>query len=127
MPIQVTWGNPEKTILLETVEGEWTLADVYAMLKQANTMIASVPHTVDVIADLTNSQFTPNNLFSALNDAQRNQPYNTGLIIAVKANRYLKAIADVAMKLWPETAQHYRFVDTVEQAYQLIEENKLAN
>ncbi len=125
MPIHLEWGNPEKTILFENLDGEWTLSDVYAMLDDCEKMVSSVMHRVDIIADLSNSHFSSGNLLTALSRAQRTQPPNVGLIIAVKANRYLKAMADVAATMWPRSTEKLRYVNSIEAAYALLEEDSV--
>ena len=120
MPIRVEWGNPEKTVLMEIVEGEWTLADIYGMLDEANKLISAVPHRVDIIADMTHARFSKSNLLSALSRAERRHPSNTGTVVAVKANSYLKAVAELARKVAPKALTNLQFVDDLEQAYGLL-------
>jgi len=124
MPIRLEWDKLEKTTLLEIVDGEWSLPDVYAMLDEADRMIASVPHRVDIIADMSSSHFSSGNLLTAFGRAQRTQPPNTGMIIVVKANRYLKAMSDVAAKMWPHSTDNFRFVDSMETAYAILQNDR---
>lgn len=124
MPVRAEWANAEKTILLEIIEGEWTLTDVFALVEMANKMVAGVTQKVDIIADLTNAHFSKANLLSALGSIQRSQSStNVGKVIAVKANNYLKAITNVASKLSPKAVGNIMFVETLDQAYALLNEN----
>ncbi len=120
MPIRVEWGNPDKTIILEIIEGQWTLADIYGMLEEVDQMVAEVPHRVDIIADMTSAQFSSANLLSAINRTQRSPTSNAGMIVVVKANRYIKALADVAARVVPKSTEQMRFVETMDEAHALL-------
>src|SRR5690348_16431814 len=111
MPIRVEWGNPEKTILLEIIEGQWTLADIYAMLEETDQMVGEVQHRVDIIADMTSAQFSSANLLSAISRTQRSASSNAGMIVVIKANRYIKSVADVAARVVPKSTENMRFVE----------------
>lgn len=120
MPIRVEWANPEKTILLEIVEGEWTLKDAYNLLDEVYHRMAEVPHRVDIIADMTQSHFSRQNIFSTFNHLQRRSSPNAGIIVVVRANAYVKSIADLARKIAPRGLAKIQFVDTMEEAYAVI-------
>lgn len=122
MPIYLEWGNPEKTILFQYVRGEWTLADTYAMLDDCETMLAAVPHCVDIIADLTHSRFSSGNLLSALSRIHHAHPRNIGLVVAVNADGYLRALAEAGEKLWPGSTENIRYAGSLEAAYTLLAE-----
>ena len=121
VPIRVEWGNPEKTILKEIIEGEWTLADIYGMLDAADKLISQVPHRVDIIADMSSARFSKSNLLSTLGRIERRRPTNTGMIVAVKANTYLKAMAELARKVAPTALVNVQFADTLEQAQEILQ------
>lgn len=124
MPTEVKWADPEKTILLETINGEWTLADVFTLMETASKMITEVSHKVDIIADLTNARFSDANLLHTLSRLQRLQPSNTGRVVVVKANAYLKALTNVASQLAPKTIANIQFVNTIEEAYAILGKDK---
>lgn len=124
MPIRLEWGNPEHSILLEIVEGEWTLVEVYQMLDDIYDMIIGLPHRVDIIADMSHAKFSTTNLLSALGHVQRRQPPNAGMLVVVRANSYLRSIADIARKVAPKALIEIRFVDSLEEAYAEIQHRR---
>jgi hypothetical protein len=57
MPVQVTWDNPEKTIILLTFEGNWTWEETYQAVAERNRMIESVSNNVDIIVNFGSAGF----------------------------------------------------------------------
>ena len=120
MPIRVEWGNPEKTILLETMAGNWTVMDINIMLAEVKAMMTEVPHRVDIIADLTDANFTFDNLLPLVNRTQHSRPLNGGTVVGVNVPRSLKAVIALAARFSPKVAEDIRFVDSLEEAYALL-------
>ncbi len=127
MTLKAEWANPEKTIILQTLEGDWTLNDVFSLMENADQMISEVDHKVDLIADLTTTHFTKFNLLSTLGRVQRsNQSPNMGRIAVVNANHYLKTLTHVAAKVTPRATDNIVFVDTVEEAFTVLQQSQKA-
>ena len=126
MTLTTEWANPEKTILLQTIDGEWTINDVVMVIEQGKQKVAEVPHTVDIIVNLTNARFSRPNLLSALGNAQRSRGSNIGKIMVVQASSYLKSITNIASKVAPKVTSNIGFVETVEEAYAMLKQSQKA-
>ena len=121
MPIVVSWGNPEKTVLEAAFNEAWTLEDSHNMIDEMYKMTSSVDHTVHVIMDFTRSQSSPAKLLSAGNHIEKRASPNSGVSVIVKANAFMKAITQLIMKMFVSNGKLY-FVNTLDEAYQAIAE-----
>jgi hypothetical protein len=119
MPIVVTWGNPEKTIIVSAFNGEWMLEDSHNMIDEMYKMTSSVTHTVHVVLDFTNSLSSPAKMLSSGSHIEKRKSSNSGVSIIVKANGFIKAITQLIMKLFVSNGKLY-FVDTLDEAYQIV-------
>ena len=126
MPIEVSWGNPQKTVVY-TVFGEtWTLEENHQMIDDMYKLTTSVTHTVHIIMDFTHSKTSPAKLLSAGRHIEKRSVPNSGISVFVKANSFLKAIAQVMMKMFMKDVKLY-FADSLEEAYQIIEQRGQAS
>jgi hypothetical protein len=125
MPIVVTWGDPQKTIIHSALNEVWTLEDSHNMIDEMYKMTSSVSHRVHVIIDFTNSQASPAKLLSAGNHIEKRSSPNMGISVIVKANGFLKAISQLIMKMFVKNQKLY-FADTLDEAYQLIKQHEQA-
>ena len=119
MPIVVSWGNSEKTVVESAFNEAWTLEDGHNMIDEIHAMTSSVDHTVHVIMDFTRSQSSPAKMLSAGNHIEKRASANSGLSIIVKANAFMKAITQLIMKMFVSNGKLY-FVDTLDEAYEII-------
>jgi len=115
------WNNPEHTIILVTFDGVWESADIYRMINKGVSMLKSVNHPVDSIFDFTRSTFSPTNLLSAAEKMENDLQENNRLAVIVKANVYIRSIIKVAKIFAPKALENIYFVNTLEQAYHLIQ------
>lgn len=123
MPIQVSWGDPQKTIIHSEFNEAWTLEDAHNMIDEMYTMTSSVNHTVHVIIDFTRSQSSPAKLLTAGSHIEKRSSPNTGISIVVKANGFLRVMTQLITKMFVNGSKLY-FVDTADQAYQVIEQHE---
>src|SRR5690349_8150109 len=110
MPIDVSWGNPEKTIVVSAFNGEWSLEDSHNMIDEIYKMNSSVTHTVHVVMDFTRSLSSPAKMLSSGNHIEKRSSENSGISIIVKANGFIKAMTQLIMKLFVKEGKLY-FVD----------------
>lgn len=57
MPVQTSWDNPEKTIILLKFEGNWTWEETYQAVAERNHLINAVENKVDIIVDFGDAGF----------------------------------------------------------------------
>ena len=119
MSIAVSWVDAKKTIIVSSFNGEWTLEDSHNMIDEMYKLMTSVSHNVHVILDFTNSLSSPAKMLSSGSHIEKRSSPNTGLSVIVKANGFIKAISQLIMKLFVRDGKLH-FVDTVDEAYQII-------
>jgi hypothetical protein len=101
MPINVTWKNAAKTILVFSYEGRWDLNDFYQSNEKANFMLDEVDHPVDLVLDVVASRTAPNGLMNAMNNTSRKLHPNTRLMIMVGLNVFARALINMYFKIYP--------------------------
>ena len=126
MPIQVSWGNPQQTIIHSAFNQTWTLEDGHNMIDEMYKLTSSVSHPVHVIIDFTNSQSSPAKLLTIGNHIQKRSTPNMGISIIVKANGFLRAISQLIMKMFVKNQKLY-FVNTLDEARKIIEQYEQAS
>ncbi|HEX2907700.1 MAG TPA: hypothetical protein VHO69_12605 [Phototrophicaceae bacterium] len=120
MPIHISWANDEKTILMETYEGRWTIEEYYQLIDDAAALLAETPHIVHIIGDATHSSIPPSQILMGIQYAIKKLPPNQGLTIFVKLSRVMRMFVDVGRQISPKIAQTTYAVDNLEEAHDLI-------
>lgn len=113
----VEWYNTEKTILLQTIVGDWTLDDYLALAHQTGEKLSSVHHIVDLIADLRGIRTVPTHMVSALRRSQvRNHP-NLGLVLVVGIDSgFVRAMYNAFVKLTPSVKNKFQLAPSIDDA-----------
>lgn len=123
MKVSIDWDNDEQTIVRYTFEQGWDWQDLYAAMDNAGDMIETVPHSVDVLMDLSQSNLIPKNAISQIKRGYDNpKKPNIGLTVVVTPNSFMNAIVSMAKKIWSggQDVWELEFVKTVEEAYSTI-------
>jgi hypothetical protein len=123
MPIKVSWGNPEQSIIVSRFIEEWTLEDAHNMIDEMYSMTSSVNHAVHVVIDFTHSLSSPAKLLTAGNHIEKRSSHNTGISIVVKANGFLRAMTQLITKMFVSDTKLY-FANTLDEAYQLVAQHE---
>ncbi len=119
MPIEVKWFDEEETLLLIEPANPWGWPDFYVAINQAQTMIRSKNHTVDVIFDLAGDFRLPNaSLLSPLRSVYTASPENVGNRILVGANLFIEQVVSIATRAMGGGST-FHFVRTMEDALTL--------
>ena len=120
MPTQVIWDNPEKTIIRQIYTGHVSTTDYKAVSLLSATMLNTVAHPVDVMIILNDVRPNIEGFLRGSHYANKIMPANQRLVVIVNADVHLQGIVKMASKFTPKIAQQTQFVDTIEEAYQLI-------
>jgi hypothetical protein len=123
MPVEVSWGNPEKTVIYSTYSEMWTLEEHHAAIDQIHSMVMSVGHTVDFIGDFSKSRSSPAKLVSSGRHMENVKTSNTGINVIVNASPFIKAMAQVVLRMFLKDVTTY-FANSREEAYQMIERHR---
>ncbi len=102
MPIQVAWGNDEKTILKFTYQGNWDLRDFYQATDRSNDLLSEVAHTVALIQDVQGSKMIPNGFMGAIGNINRKIHPNAGMVIMLGINPFARAFIELYRRVYPE-------------------------
>jgi hypothetical protein len=121
MGIRVKWNNAEKTILRYTFEGEWSWEELDMARRHGEKMVEGMMQRYDVILDVRRLEGIPRNTLEVIRDHYAVHSPNGGLSVFVGATALMRAILDVLNRLKPNSFGHFRCVQTLEEAYNLID------
>lgn len=121
MPACVGWDNDEKTIIRQQLFGDWTFDDYVTSLAELQRLTVSMPHTVNVIVDYTESKSHPRKILAAAQTLNRNFPANEGIVMIVQGPPYINAAFEVIFKMYPQIGQNIHHVNSLEEAYSAIQ------
>ena len=122
MPVAMDWDSPERTIIRVTFMGDWNVDDIHRMITKRNSMMECVNHPVHQILDMTGSTSSPNNLLSVVGRAELPVNKAGSLVLVVNPSNYLRSVAGIMMKLSPNLFKGVHAVESVEEAYSMIEQ-----
>jgi hypothetical protein len=110
--------------VLTNFDEEYGWEDFYAAVREMHRMVASVPHTVDLIL-VQHKKLPPGNPLSHFQTAFRQQPKNTGRIVIINSAQssalrsFMKALASIMDRLYPQEESAI-FADSVEDARRIL-------
>ena len=116
MSINVQWDNEAHTLVRWDFIGTWDWNDFLAAQKASNDLIKSVPHTVDIISDVSQSQALPPGAIGRFRTYRRDDPDNAGRVVLVGASNYIKTIVEIFRGMFPNTGGNFTFADSLEEA-----------
>jgi hypothetical protein len=116
MSINVQWDNDEHTLVRWDFIGMWDWNDFLAAQKASNDLINTVPHTVDIISDVSQSPHVPPGAIGRFRTYRRNDPANAGRVVLVGASIYIKTIVEIFRGMFPKTGGNFTFADSLEEA-----------
>lgn len=122
MPIRTFWDDQNKTVIHVVFEEKWGLNDFDGMVNDIRQMRDGARHRIDIILDFTASFSGYNlNLLSVISHIERIISNHTGITLLVKPPPYVKYLVGVVDKIAPRITQDLHMVDSLEQAYELLE------
>jgi anti-anti-sigma regulatory factor len=120
MPIDITWYDKPKTIILQTFDGEFSVEELSKVAVQSAAMVTSASHTIDLIIDFRKVNFRNANLIGAMRTVDRKTPDNQGCVVLVGVNPYLARLLGMAQRIAPRSARNLQVAKDVEEAMSLI-------
>lgn len=121
MPITVEWVNPEHTVLLYKVVGNWNWDNYDAANAITSDWVTSVNHTVALICDFSASTGIPPRVLSHVGRSLRQKrPRNIDPIVVVGITGLLRNLTDVLRTLYPRATADIIHAHTLEHAFRLI-------
>ena len=130
MGIQVAWDDsgrvPEESVIYWTFAEEWNWNEFAEADKTAYQMsVGMIPVVIDVIVDMTQSDRTP--FIGAIGYFTRSihhDPSNRGVVVIVGVSGILRSLESILRRLTPKASPAYVLVNTLEEAYHLIEDRQ---
>ncbi len=122
-PIQVQWDNEAKTAIYLHLQRGWAWPDLRRAIHTADSLITSVPHTVNLIIDIRDAGGLPRDFMSAANDifAEGNARPNEGKKIVVGAGALIRAAYSGFLKVYGHQLQGrpFTFAGSLDEARKL--------
>lgn len=123
MAINVKWADESQSAIVYELKGKWTWDELFIAIDEAVQLLDSINHSVNIIIDVSESQYTPPlsvaNLRRVANAPTMSHP-NTQLLILVGANQFIKIMFQVFSRLFPHAASRYRMMKTLEEALSVV-------
>jgi hypothetical protein len=120
MSITVTWDNPAKTALRYEFADRWQWDDFKKAFRQAQQMLASVGHIVDVIVDFQNSGCVPTETLARLAYVAGSRPANLGSNIIVGSQVFDTTTFTVFGNFYGDIARTYYMTHSLDRARALL-------
>jgi hypothetical protein len=127
MHVNVTWQDNAKTLVRIQLLKGWTWNEVKQALRQVDEMIASVPHTVNVLIDLREGGGIPRDFLAVagelLHDGEARP--NEGEKVVIGANFLMKTAYRGFQSLYKNKLENrpIYFADSVENAQALLQQH----
>lgn len=122
MSYSVSWTDENQTIVLQTYVGNLKIEDYYHAIDESAKLLQSVNHMVDLIMDVSEANTDMKGFLQAVYYANKKVPDNQRLVIVVEASRFMQSLGKIAETIAPKATKNVYFVDTVDEAHQIIEE-----
>jgi hypothetical protein len=120
MPINVSWHNEDKSLVVITFEGTLSWDEVQAGYTQAWQLILSQPHTVNLFNDGTRAPtLPPGNALGNFRSIWKDRPANFGMAFVFGGSQMGRALSEVFLKAI-RLEGRLRFVNSIEEAEALI-------
>ena len=125
MAIVVKWNDEEKNSIRLIYEGRWDWTEYYTAHDTSHAMIDEVEHTVDLVYDLDNTSYIPNDALGHFKRTARSAPTRQGLTILIGGNMFMWAMFNMFQKFVGDWATDYRFVTSEEEVNALLSREKV--
>lgn len=129
MSIEVSWDNGPHTIIRYDFFEQWTWEEMEAALIEANQMMATVPHTVDIIIDMSQGWRLPrgNLLVRGKRIMVTMPPDNMGLTVVTGGSAFAETIASALVRVYRRLGEKILFTSSLDDARRLIAERRQAD
>ena len=121
MGIHVEWDNPEKTVIRQSFEGQWTGEEYLESVDEMAVLLKDVDYRVHLIGDMTDSVGIPTlNLLAVSGRVVKMVEQHFATVTFVRAHTYFQALVSVVRRMSPSLAERVCFVSCREETYQWL-------
>lgn len=119
MAVAIGWADEAQSIILIEFMGQWTWAEFHHADEQSRAMIRSIPHTINMMVDFTESTDLPNGALTELRTMIKRMEHRATDIIIVGSNMLIETTFQMFYKLYGKQAgfPEARFVKTRDEAF----------
>lgn len=126
MAYSVRWDELEPTILRQTLDGLWSLDDMYQLMEASNALVQTQQQRIDLITEVGNRPHLPNDFLHSVRKIEQFvtiQP-QVGMNVIVSTSNIYRVFYRVGSIIAPKAASIFRFADSVENARARIAEDR---
>ncbi len=127
MAIDIRWLNKDKTILIQSYSGMWTLREYRNAAESVYAMLNSVSHRVDIVVDLTDSATLTADLLTYARQEANEETVrihnNQRRTTVVGASLLLRTMIEFASEAVPWVNPNAEYMDSMEEAIEFLEES----
>lgn len=120
MGVNVGWDATDNQIVCSTFENEWTWADFGSATNRIIQLVSSVQYSVDLLTDLTGTQYFPQGSAGAyVMQLRKMRPKNLRFIVVVATTPEALSYMNMANRI-DTTHRSSNSVRSIEEGYALL-------
>lgn len=120
MSVSVTWDNDQQSIIRFQFADGWEWNEFHAAVQDAQDLLATVGHVVDIIADFQHTPFVPTETLARLAYVGSPSPINLGSIVLVGSKEFSTTTLAVFRSYYRTVAQSFEVAHSVERGRALL-------
>jgi hypothetical protein len=120
MPITTQWDNDEQTAVRWDFQEGWTWDEFRSVVAESKTMFRTVPHRVDIIANMETCRTMPPNAFLHYRRADSVSEPNRGNTVIVSDRLFIKTVVSMSNQIFKRRTRELLIAETVEEARLLL-------
>jgi hypothetical protein len=125
MSVSPVWHTDDKLVIRMVHEGIWTWDEFHHALRELDTMLNSVLHTVDLIIDVRNSANLPAGTPSQLGKINEFYKHpHLGHSVVVGANNLVKVFVNIMTSVYPPLKQRFQLAESIDEAIETLRQRR---
>jgi len=126
MPINVSWLDEDKTVVLCSFEDRWTWQEYSRIEENIWDFVGCMDYRIDVFADWTQSAGFPIGVMDIINRIgdTRYPPRDDIWVMNISRSSMLKILIGAFRRLYPKVATNYYLAATLDEAIQMLEHDR---
>jgi hypothetical protein len=116
MSIHVNWYDRSQTIIHIELVDAWDWTDYHQVILDCVDMLHSVPHQVNFIGDIRQSDPLPGGALQEVRRSLPRLPHNWGITAVVPHTLFLQTVLLTFQRIYPNYAHRFFLSHTIEEA-----------
>jgi hypothetical protein len=121
--VEVTWDNEEKTIIRYKFPKKWTWQDYNDAWNAAVDMMNTVPHQVDFLVDLSESDLLPGGALANTRLSKWESATNAGITVIITRTILVEMLVDTFRRVYSRLGKNFYGAKTLDEGRKLIINN----